>query len=758
VEQTRDVVRQWLKRLRLEERISVSILMGGEESDNWDLYPEREAIIIGTQDMLLSRALNRGYGMSRYRWPMHFGLLNNDCLWVFDEIQLMGSGLATTVQLEAFREGTRGFGANGPVRSIWMSATLDRKWLRTVDFDPGALGSILELRDDDLIGNGEIRKRYSAKKLLRQAESTSEHLKELAAEIIRNHRAGTRTIAILNTVQRAKLLYAELTKQEPKAELLLIHSRFRPRDRQTTIEALLESPPEAGRIVVSTQVIEAGVDVSAQTLFTELAPWASLVQRFGRCNRSGEFLDPDPGRVFWINISGDNKSALPYTSTELDHARTQLQSLVDKNIGPEALARLSVELPFQHTHVVRRKDIIELFDTTPDVAGNDLDIDRFVRDTDDSDVRIFWRNLGAVGPSPEELLPVRDELCPVPIGGFRQFVVTLAKAQHLKVRKAYRRDFLRRVWEPVNERDIFPGQMYLLDSAVGGYASDVGWTGEVAKIDSQPVAIASLQPLLLEEEDSNEADPWSHVEVWQTIAAHTDDVCREVEAALSALNVPQAEALRIAARWHDWGKSHEIFQAAVRDQHPTRGPRPGQWINSREIAKAPGKRKLQNGSDTGWWCRYQRPQFRHELASALAILQLDDAHIHEGVRNLVAYLVAAHHGKVRLSIRSLPGEIHSGTGKRFARGLWDGDKLPSAELGSGVTAPAVVLTLEPMELGCSSEGRPSWAENALGLRDEFGPFRLAFLEALLRAADMRASHAAEQCADSSEGGREARNV
>ena len=91
------------RRRRLDKtRIAVTVLMGGEDKDEWDLYPERDAIIIGTQDMLLSRALNRGYGMSRYRWPVHFGLLNNDCLWVMDEVQLMGVGVETSAQMQAF--------------------------------------------------------------------------------------------------------------------------------------------------------------------------------------------------------------------------------------------------------------------------------------------------------------------------------------------------------------------------------------------------------------------------------------------------------------------------------------------------------------------------------------------------------------------------------------------------------------------------------------------------------------------------------
>ena len=70
--------------------------MGGDANDDWLLKPDSDCITIGTQDMLLSRALNRGYAMSRFRWPVAFGLLNSDVLWVFDEVQLMGVGLATS--------------------------------------------------------------------------------------------------------------------------------------------------------------------------------------------------------------------------------------------------------------------------------------------------------------------------------------------------------------------------------------------------------------------------------------------------------------------------------------------------------------------------------------------------------------------------------------------------------------------------------------------------------------------------------------
>ena len=88
VEQTYSVTENWLKTLGIlwdgrrtthSGNVGLHVLMGGEDATGWDLYPEENAILIGTQDMLLSRALNRGYGMSRFRWPMHYGLLNRAC-------------------------------------------------------------------------------------------------------------------------------------------------------------------------------------------------------------------------------------------------------------------------------------------------------------------------------------------------------------------------------------------------------------------------------------------------------------------------------------------------------------------------------------------------------------------------------------------------------------------------------------------------------------------------------------------------------
>jgi CRISPR-associated endonuclease/helicase Cas3 len=125
----------------------------------------------------------------------------------------------------------------------------------------------------------------------------------------------------------------------------------------------------------------------------------------------------------------------------------------------------------------------------------------------------------------------------------------------------------------------------------------------------------------------------------------------------------------------------------------------------------------------------QRRGFRHELASALAWLQTQGSHPEA---DLIAYLIAAHHGKVRLSIRSMPNEEKPADDhKLFARGVWAGDRLPPV---TALLPSETTLELSIMQLG---EG--SWLSRTLALRDTWGPFRLAFLESVVRTSDWLAS-------------------
>lgn len=725
VEQTKDCVKEWLKQLGLRRHVKVHVLMGGEEAEDWDMYPEQEAVLIGTQDMMISRALNRGFGMSRSRWPMHFGLLNNDCLWVLDETQLMGSALSTTVQLHAFRES---LGVFGSCRSLWMSATLNPKWLDTVDLEAKDLGAPLRLSDDDK-GRSET---YKAVKALKKADVAMGDSDALAEQILAAHQSGSRTLVIVNTVDRAVSLYNKIgdhaMKRKQAPERVLIHSRYRPQDRAEKVQRLRDDPSDEGTVIVSTQVVEAGVDISARVLFTELAPWASLVQRFGRCNRRGEYESDSPAQVYWIDLPPGREQqdglARPYDPDALSASKRLLEQC-DKGVGPQALEALDAEMEFKHGHVMRRKDLVELFDTTPDLSGNDIDIDRYVRDVESSDVHVFWRDLQEP-PPPHEKMPQRDELCPAPIGDFRAFVGKLSRVGELRrsgIHTPFRRNFLERCWEPVRAEEIYPGQTYMLAAQAGGYDDKLGWNSGVQRVDVIPFQHERIQA-----DDSNDADSYSQIGVWQPLSEHSTQAHTELEKLIDQLAHLHAfrKPLLTAIRWHDLGKAHWVFRHALPNEPPDCIPDPFEIY-----AKAKGK-----------WKKYLRPRFRHELASALAVLQASGGLISDEYRNLIAYLVAAHHGKVRLSIRSLPGEKKPEDPKvRFARGVWDGDPLPETDLGGDVVAPAVSLSLEPMELGLSNSGRSSWAERMLALRDEpeLGPFRLAYLESVLRAADMRVS-------------------
>lgn len=832
VEQTEHEVRLALERLGWNKqsahdgKVGVHRLMGGADVGRWFLDPESDAVLIGTQDMLLSRAMNRGYASPRARWPMEFGLLNQDALWVMDEVQLMDTGLATSGQLQVFRDEDQDAGKSlRPCFTWWMSATLQPGWLERSPDTTCLTGELAEhthrIGPDGRVGHlwDDVTKTCV---LVPFANP-----KALARDVFQRHRDGGfgqrgPTLVVLNTVKRAIEVWSALQQNKKLksagTEIRLLHSRFRPAERLAWREAFLNREtcgPGTNRIVVSTQVIEAGVDISAPLLITELAPWASLVQRFGRCARWGG-TDHGTGHVVVADLGHDSDGkAAPYSMDELGAARDACKMLPD--VGPIHLERFEEEneallprlYPYEPSHLLLRHELNELFDTSPDLSGADIDISRFIRSGNERDVQVFWAEIDGNSP-PSSMKPIRDELCSVPFLDARDWICR-PKSERLKPDvRAWVWDWLNREWRGAERRAIYPGQTVLVESNVGGYLRDSGWDpNSDEKVESvEPTdetkyttapcwkrdndgwrpserRVRALPP----EEHADAAEDDESLSVakgWQTVASHGLQVGEEAERIAAEVAPAKTRLLHLAGRWHDLGKAHAAFQSSIRaDDRPGRD----------DIAKAP---------NIAWPCSTknmyridatdQRRGFRHELASTLGLFGVLQRHEpqHQALLgpwrelfgamensdaadgsfhganaagraedaaeptviereileltadefDLLAYLVCAHHGKVRLAWHASPADQKAGDGLRI-RGVREGDVLPPVLLadadGSFCQLPSTALDLSPSEMGLSPRTGRSWSERVLDLVEHVGPFTLALLEALLRAADQRAS-------------------
>ena len=758
VEQTQRDCQKWLDKLGARGaagagRVSVHVLMGGSEDLKkpiWAEHPEEDQILIGTQDMLLSRGLMRGYGMSRYQWPVHFAMLHNDAMWVFDEVQLMGPGLVTSAQMDAFR---RSLGCATNSRSLWVSATLKREWMNTVDFDSSVL-TALELSEAEKQSDAVRKRRESVKPLsLSNVALTGEgkpatlgYLTAFADQVAASHQPGSTTLVILNTVERAQELSIQLGKRlapssktkkradpaslpgapDTTPELLLIHSRFRAQERaQQNVK--LSEPTDAGgpgRIIIATQAIEAGVDLSARILFTELAPYASMVQRFGRCNRYGEFNESGDAQVFWLDVA-DPK---PYTADEIKASRNQTTSL--KSAAPADLSPIVADAPLHP--VIRRKDFLDLFNTDPDLSGFDVDIAPYIRDADDADVQIFWRTIDV--EFKDEPPASRDELCRAGLGAAKKLLDRLDSGD------VFVWDTLLRQWSRPSPKQVRlrPGMTLMLKASVGGYSAQLGLSPDVK--DAVPVMTPADEQSTVEAYDD---DHRSLLQVPVTLARHLADVEHEALVLCASVKNAEHEAVVRAARWHDVGKAHEAFQYMLRDAHRNGTDTSldeGHWAKSgRNPGRKPSRaeyRVLQDGKSV------KRTHFRHELASMLAWL---DQHEEETDADLIAYLIAAHHGKVRMSLRAMPKEAEPPDARLFARGIWHGDVLPEVRFEDGEIVREAPLHLDLMQLGEGLQGL-SWTTRTQRLLRQHGPFRLAWMESLVRIADWRASRAEQNSA------------
>jgi CRISPR-associated endonuclease/helicase Cas3 len=420
---------------------------------------------------------------------------------------------------------------------------------------------------------------------------------------------------------------------------------------------------------------------------------------------------------------------LPYEQADIDASCAELSGLEGRAVTGEDLLSRDVAVTDTQVAVLRRSDLIGLFDTAPDLSGADIDIAPYVRDADDLDAQLAWATWEPEAedgrPPADAKAPPAQYRCRVPIGRVNELSKDVP---------VWRLDQVAGRWVRVHRSArARPGEVLLISAADGKYDPELGFDPTArGPVPGCPRLGTAADPAT-GAEDSYRADSASVEQPrgWISLEQHSRETRDQAAALLSALQpeIPGGAGRTVvtAAYLHDVGKAHTIWQDALCDL--ASADRKDEIAAGRPWAKSDGTGRLR--FDGGG-------AFRHELASLLML----DGPLHEllaGIPDpdLGRYLVLAHHGKLRVQVRD-PGDLAV-----LASGEASEQKLLGLKEHSNVDVPPLlgqpaselIVDLDQFKLG----GERSWTRTALGLRDRYGPFVLAYLEAIVRIADWRAS-------------------
>ena len=137
-------------------------------------------------------------------------------------------------------------------------------------------------------------------------------------------------LVILNTIDDTKELFKQLKDKLKSKELLLLNTHFTPQHRKLKIYLAKRRLRQGKRIIiVSTQLIEAGVDIDFPVVYRDFATVSSIVQSAGRCNREGKLDLLGKVKLFKLRNKGKIRSNLIYRGKDGELLRFTKESFVE---------------------------------------------------------------------------------------------------------------------------------------------------------------------------------------------------------------------------------------------------------------------------------------------------------------------------------------------------------------------------------------------------------------------------------------------
>jgi CRISPR-associated endonuclease/helicase Cas3 len=549
---------------QLAEPLGLGVAMQTGERADAEFFHDAD-IIVTTFDQLLSGLLCDPYGLSSKLWNINAAAVAGKFV-VFDEFHLMEPDRAFVSALF----GTRLF--EDLCVSVWMTATATSPLVALILRTLNAI--------EVPLSNAEQAALFEGRGIRRELRA---HWNEplTASEVIR-HR-GRKVLVVVNTVARAQALFHQLEHQWCP---LLLHSRFFSTHRREKQAQLNQAD-----LIIATQVIEAGVDISSEVLLTEAAPVNALVQRAGRCAR----FKGESGTVHVYDVP----LPLPYMEAEIDAAR---RVVVDTDALSPRLCQEWVERAHRQEDeetltgwndlTAKRKNLILGRVTGEGNSGAAA----YIRRGDDN-VRVFiLADPTGAKPQEREAIQIRR--------------TTIQRYQsHAWV---YDRD------EWVLNGDVKTAYAVALPPAIAGYTKESGLRLGTAGTIQSPAKERRPRP----------GWPALSAESW---SAHTVNVMRCSQDRLRAEGLPEslAELAAWTARLHDVGKLQQCWQT---------------WALERQAARGKNVDYALAHTDYDWRLNRGEPRPpKHATASALyGAVYLTNMPEHKRASVLLAVLT--HHG------------------------------------------------------------------------------------------------------------------
>lgn len=529
-------------------------LQTGEQPD--DPFFTRGNIIVTTYDQVLSGLLESPYGLSRGLHNVNAAAVAG-ALVVFDEFHLMppDKGFLTAVAgMYLFR---------GLCQSAWMTATATP-----------ALQAVLK----DALGTEQVPGEPTGwEALLQSLPSVTTVRREIVMEpkplttetVLGQHRS--RSIVLFNQVRRAQQFYLELFAEAEDrglcANIILLHSRFFKGDRHSKEEKLRHlfgKGSQANAILISTQVIEAGIDISCEHLHTELCPMNALVQRAGRCAR----FEGEQGTVHVYPLPDEVRAWLPYgdqkqESETLASTRALLDKVCRATLNPSVVEEWVAEVHQDEDETALRQGwsgrLTECLRCVENIAihRQDTGVAQLIRGDHESQVRLILSRKGnlPLTPGKREAVSIRREsLFPLLNGPLQP----PGWSWDLNGEKP--------TWKPLETAsDLVMTYVICLKPDVAAYDEQIGLrVGEAGDMESPS-----------REEPQRPGHSPLHKEPW---ADHASCVAKEAQTRLHADGWPNGllfrglaerynfntdalqDAVRTCALLHDLGKLQEAWQ------------------------------------------------------------------------------------------------------------------------------------------------------------------------------------------------------